>query len=144
MKSINSRLLSIFVRLFPGICLSMKFLFVDTATLCPKYCQRKLEWRAITDMIWGTVCLSSRNSVQVPESAVNIISTAQLVRKATFIADQELGSAERVLMLAKLLFCVTSTRAYPKVSGLDACNKNCKWYSSLPLVAVVSLFCESF
>jgi hypothetical protein len=32
---------------------------------------------------------------------------------------------------------------YPKVSGLAACSENCKWYSSLPLGAVVSLFCES-
>jgi hypothetical protein len=34
------------------------------------------------------------------------------------------------------------TRVYPKVSGLAACSENCKWYSSLPLGAVVSLFCE--
>jgi len=32
---------------------------------------------------------------------------------------------------------------YPKVSGLAAWGENCKWYSSLPLRAVVSLFCES-
>jgi hypothetical protein len=35
------------------------------------------------------------------------------------------------------------TEVYPKVSGLAACSENCKWYSSLPLGAVVSLFCES-
>jgi hypothetical protein len=35
------------------------------------------------------------------------------------------------------------TRVYPKVSGLAARSENCKWYSSLPLGAVVSLFCES-
>jgi hypothetical protein len=34
-------------------------------------------------------------------------------------------------------------RVYPKVSGLTAWSENCKWYSSLPLGAVVSLFCES-
>jgi hypothetical protein len=34
-------------------------------------------------------------------------------------------------------------RVYPKVSGLAAWLENCKWYSSLPLSAVVSLFCES-
>jgi hypothetical protein len=34
------------------------------------------------------------------------------------------------------------TREYPKVSGLVACSENCKWYSSLPLGAVVSLVCE--
>jgi hypothetical protein len=37
----------------------------------------------------------------------------------------------------------STTRMYPKVSGLAAWSENCKWYSSLPLGAVVSLFCES-
>jgi hypothetical protein len=32
---------------------------------------------------------------------------------------------------------------YSKVSGLAALSENCKWYSCLPLGAVVSLFCES-
>jgi hypothetical protein len=35
------------------------------------------------------------------------------------------------------------TRVYPKVSGLAACCEKCKCYSSLPLGAVVSLFCKS-
>jgi hypothetical protein len=35
------------------------------------------------------------------------------------------------------------TRMYPKVSRLAAWSENCKWYSSLPLGAVISLFCES-
>jgi len=35
------------------------------------------------------------------------------------------------------------TRVYQKVSGLAARSKNCKWYSSLILGAVVSLFWES-
>jgi hypothetical protein len=34
-------------------------------------------------------------------------------------------------------------RVYPKVSGLAAWSENCKWYSSLPLGAVLSLFYES-
>jgi hypothetical protein len=34
-------------------------------------------------------------------------------------------------------------RVYPNVSGLAAWTKNCKWYSSLLLGAVISLFCES-
>jgi hypothetical protein len=34
-------------------------------------------------------------------------------------------------------------RVYPKVSGLAAWRENCKWLSSLPLGAVVSLFYES-
>jgi hypothetical protein len=32
---------------------------------------------------------------------------------------------------------------YPKVSGLAAWSENYKRYGSLPLGAVVSLFCES-
>jgi hypothetical protein len=35
------------------------------------------------------------------------------------------------------------TRVYTKVSGLAAWSGSCKWYSSLPLGAVVSLFYES-
>jgi hypothetical protein len=37
----------------------------------------------------------------------------------------------------------THTREYPKVSGLAAWSEYCKWFSSLPLDAVISLFCES-
>jgi hypothetical protein len=37
----------------------------------------------------------------------------------------------------------SNTIVYPEVSGLASWNENCKWYSSLPLVAIVSLFCES-
>jgi len=33
-------------------------------------------------------------------------------------------------------------KVYPKVSGLAAWSENCKWYNSLPLDAIVSLFCE--
>jgi len=32
-------------------------------------------------------------------------------------------------------------RVYPKVPGLATWSENCKWYSSLPLDEVVSLFC---
>jgi len=34
-------------------------------------------------------------------------------------------------------------RVCPKVSGLAFWCENCKWYSSLPLGAVISLLCES-
>jgi hypothetical protein len=37
----------------------------------------------------------------------------------------------------------SSTRVYPKVSGLAAWSENSKWYSSVLLGAVVSLFCKS-
>jgi hypothetical protein len=42
-----------------------------------------------------------------------------------------------------VLFEVGFRRVYPKVSRLAAWSENCKWYSSLPLGTVVSLFCES-
>jgi hypothetical protein len=35
------------------------------------------------------------------------------------------------------------TMVYPKVSGLASWSENWKWYNSVPLDAVVSLFCES-
>jgi len=34
-------------------------------------------------------------------------------------------------------------KVYPKLSELAAWTENIKWYSSLPLDAVVSLFCNS-
>jgi len=34
------------------------------------------------------------------------------------------------------------TRVYPEVSGLATWSENCKWYSSVSLGAVVSLFYE--
>jgi len=34
-------------------------------------------------------------------------------------------------------------RVYPTVSGLAAWSENSKWYNSLPLGALVSLFWES-
>jgi hypothetical protein len=52
-----------------------------------------------------------------------------------------------VLVSAVLNFRVllpdSNTRVYPKVSGLATWSENCTWYSSLPLGAVVSLFCAS-
>jgi hypothetical protein len=49
------------------------------------------------------------------------------------------------LLLAYRALCSVErfTRVYPNVSGLAARSENCKWYSSLPIRAVVSLFCES-
>jgi hypothetical protein len=47
-----------------------------------------------------------------------------------------------VLVIRKFLL-LRYTTVYPKVSGLAAWSENCKWYGSLPLGAVVSLFCES-
>jgi len=39
--------------------------------------------------------------------------------------------------------CVHYMRVYPQVFGLAAWSENCKRYSSLPLDAIVSLFCET-
>jgi hypothetical protein len=38
------------------------------------------------------------------------------------------------------IYLLQNKSAYPKVSGLAALSEKCKWYSSLPLGAVVSLF----
>jgi hypothetical protein len=42
-----------------------------------------------------------------------------------------------------IIIVFVTTRVYPKVSGLAAWSENWKWYSSLPLGAIVSLFYES-
>jgi len=49
-----------------------------------------------------------------------------------------------ISQISRILFSsfVSSKRVYPKVSGLAARSENCRWYSSLPLGAVVSLFRE--
>jgi len=51
--------------------------------------------------------------------------------------------AQQVQLSTKNITVTTNTRVYPKVSRLATWSENCKWYSSLPLGAVVSLFCES-
>jgi hypothetical protein len=48
-----------------------------------------------------------------------------------------------VCMSIPFYIIIIIIRVYPKVSGLAAWSENCKWYSSLPLGAVVLLFCES-
>jgi hypothetical protein len=53
-------------------------------------------------------------------------------------ASSEANSAEAVYVQECL-----NMRVYPRVSGLAVWNENGKWYSSLPLGAVVLLFCES-
>jgi hypothetical protein len=45
--------------------------------------------------------------------------------------------------IESLSSAISYMRVYPKVSGLAACSENCKWYISLTLGAVVSLFYES-
>jgi len=40
-----------------------------------------------------------------------------------------------------LLSVLWRSGCYPKVSEISAWSKNCKWYSSLPLGAILSLFC---
>jgi hypothetical protein len=48
-----------------------------------------------------------------------------------------------VCNITKKKVLIDSTRVYPKVYGLAFWSENFKRYSSLPLVSVVSLFCES-
>jgi hypothetical protein len=51
--------------------------------------------------------------------------------------------ARQIKFLRAIKFARGYMRAYPEVSGLAAWCENCKWYSSLPLDAVASLFYES-
>jgi hypothetical protein len=49
----------------------------------------------------------------------------------------------KMMMMMKKKKIIVYTMAYPKVPALFAWNENCKWYSSLPLDADVSLFYQS-
>jgi hypothetical protein len=63
--------------------------------------------------------------------------------QTNILEDEDLAASVfrvKCLVLGKRAY----TRVYPKVSGLAVWSENCKWYSSLPLGAVVLLFCESF
>jgi hypothetical protein len=48
-----------------------------------------------------------------------------------------------MMMMMMIVAVMKNTRMYPKVSGLATWSENYKCYSSLPLGAVVWLFCES-
>jgi hypothetical protein len=47
------------------------------------------------------------------------------------------------MKLVYLLYLEWNTRLYPKVSGLASWSEKCKWYSSLPPGADISLFCDA-
>jgi hypothetical protein len=64
------------------------------------------------------------------------------ITRVYYISTSVLYIAGKVIFSVILKFAI-NTRVYPKVSRLAAWRENCKWYSSLPLDAVVSLFCES-
>jgi hypothetical protein len=80
----------------------------------------------------GPCCLHLQGEVK------HLYPTATLTRRHNpEDLDLKHHSRERINIRIK------NMRVYPKVSGLAAWSENCKWYSSLPLGAVVSLFCES-
>jgi hypothetical protein len=82
-------------------------------------------------------------------SQFQIFKSCFIDKKFNIILASTLRSCKWSLSFSffKLRCTITSntsyTRAYPKDSGLVAWSENCIWYSSLPLGAVVSLFCES-
>jgi hypothetical protein len=50
---------------------------------------------------------------------------------------------QALVMLNVITIFTNNTRVYTKVPGLAAWSENGKWYSSLPLGTVLSLFYES-
>jgi len=56
---------------------------------------------------------------------------------------EELRKTTRKLSHGNLALDSVMYEGVSKFSGVAAWSENCKWYSSLPLGAVVSLFCES-
>jgi hypothetical protein len=76
------------------------------------------------------------SSVQSPHRKVSYIH-----KNRSCTQKGELYSQKSKLKLA-LCDHKLVKRVYLKVSGLATWSKKCKWYSSLPLGAVVSPFCE--
>jgi hypothetical protein len=62
-----------------------------------------------------------------------------MLRRLSGPKMEEVAEGRRRLHTEKLpnVYLSPNTRVYPKVSGLAAWSENCKWYSSLPLDAVV-------
>jgi len=81
-------------------------------------------------------------SGSVTTTALLDIGTVDVSLLLSIIIDSEplISESERCQEAKR---CISNTRVYPKFSGLAAWSENCKCYSSLPLGAVVSLFCES-
>jgi hypothetical protein len=59
----------------------------------------------------------------------------------SFINNIETPTREN--RITALRYIIYFTTGYPQVFGLAVWSENYKWYSSLPLGAFVSLFCES-
>jgi hypothetical protein len=57
--------------------------------------------------------------------------------------SQETRPFGRLVAVKKCWNSSRNMKVYPKVSRLAGWSENCRWYSSVPLGAVVSLFCGS-
>jgi hypothetical protein len=76
------------------------------------------------------------------KNSVNISFAPILI---TYSADHSFSDFT-VPMVRVDLYKPQSSSMYegvPRSSGLATWSKNCKWYTSMPLATVVSLFCES-
>jgi len=80
-------------------------------------------------VIWGFLIIKYRS-----ESIHYCLSLG--TEKAHFLLAAALRELQKLLYTGIM-------RVQPKVSRLATWSENCKWYSSLPLGAVVLLFCES-
>jgi hypothetical protein len=83
--------------------------------------------------------------------AVNVADVSHVIRIVhashsgciLFTSQPKVGYPKRDFFDMQIVIPKQIMRVYPKVSGLAAWSENCKWYSSLPLGAIVLLFCES-
>jgi hypothetical protein len=99
----------------------MSMNFIAVAMSLTLYQLRKLDVNRICCVIWAE---KDKGETAVANFKVLLQRSLGRMRDATEHYSQD-------------------RRVYPKVSGLVAWSENCKWYSSLPLGAVVSLFCDS-
>jgi hypothetical protein len=116
---------------------------------CPPYLEvfppsetsgRPMPWWQETHPTWSRMCYK----IFTFFFKVTLYISRQVTVTVTYCVCRQAGRFQKLLFFGTMCFSYLQyTRVYPKVSGLAAYwSENCKWYSSLPLGPVVSLFCE--
>jgi hypothetical protein len=114
--------------------LGSRWRWVVSFTPRPLYPQRKSPWYPLVRRLGGPQSRSGRGGEE---------KNFQPRRESNPRTPIVQPVAQRYTDWAITALSSGSTRVYPKVSGLAALSENSKWYSSLPIGASVSLFCES-
>jgi hypothetical protein len=100
------------------------------------------EWETWESVRWVEKCtLPASCNCSLHIQNVSNVNVQTLCEYSGIVTEPDISRERRVNKVIPVI--VNFYEGVSKFSGLAAWNENCKWYSSLPLGAVVSLFCES-